>query len=429
VEAEKNTRIVVARKPKMNYDDAIAFLTSGEGEIIPGIERISSLIQSLSNPHAGMKIVHIAGTNGKGSVAAFVSSVLTEAGFIVGKFNSPWISNINEVVLVGEEKIADQEICDIAEEMFAVAGECTAFEKLTALAFCHFRNRNCQYVVLEAGMGGAFDATNFINTSVVSVITKVSIDHQSFLGETLAEIAKHKAGIIKKGCPVICAPQEFVVSDAIKKVAVSRNAKLTFLNFDDLTVIEMNLNGSRFCLEGKEYVISLVGEHQIENAFLAVKVLDLLDLDYETIRIGLSKTAWAGRFQIICRQPWVILDGAHNVEGMKSLVSNLKLFFSNQKIIFVFGALKDKEVKRMTSIMAEVAGEIHTVSLENSRAFQGKELAEIVGIIFENVYESDNISEAIKIVMEKAQKDDVIVACGSLFLGDKFDTEVCKYVF
>ena len=413
----------------MNYDDAIAFLTSGEGEIIPGIERISSLIQSLSNPHAGMKIVHIAGTNGKGSVAAFVSSVLTEAGFIVGKFNSPWISNINEVVLVGEEKIADQEICDIAEEMFAVAGECTAFEKLTALAFCHFRNRNCQYVVLEAGMGGAFDATNFINTSVVSVITKVSIDHQSFLGETLAEIAKHKAGIIKKGCPVICAPQEFVVSDAIKKVAVSRNAKLTFLNFDDLTVIEMNLNGSRFCLEGKEYVISLVGEHQIENAFLAVKVLDLLDLDYETIRIGLSKTAWAGRFQIICRQPWVILDGAHNVEGMKSLVSNLKLFFSNQKIIFVFGALKDKEVKRMTSIMAEVAGEIHTVSLENSRAFQGKELAEIVGIIFENVYESDNISEAIKIVMEKAQKDDVIVACGSLFLGDKFDTEVCKYVF
>ncbi|MEI6131224.1 MAG: folylpolyglutamate synthase/dihydrofolate synthase family protein [Bacillota bacterium] len=413
----------------MKYDDAIAFLTSGEGEIIPGIERISSLIQSLSNPHAGMKIVHIAGTNGKGSVAAFVSSVLTEAGFIVGKFNSPWISNINEVVLVGEEKITDQEICDIAEEMFSVVGECTAFEKLTALAFCHFRNRNCQYVVLEAGMGGAFDATNFINTSVVSVITKVSIDHQSFLGETLAEIAKHKAGIIKTGCPVICAPQEFVVSEAIKKVAVSRNSKLTFLNINDLTVIEMNLNGSRFYLEGKEYVVSLVGEHQIENAFLAVKVLNLLDIDYESIRIGLSKTTWAGRFQIICRQPWVILDGAHNVEGMKVLVSNLKLFFSNQKIIFVFGALKDKEVKKMTSIMAEVAGEIHTVSLENRRAFQGKQLAEFVRIVFENVYESDNINDAIKIVMEKARKEEVIVACGSLFLGDKFDTEVCKYVF
>ena len=427
----------------MNYNEAVAFLLDGEGEVKPGLERISKLIQDLSNPHAGMKIIHVAGTNGKGSVAAFISTVMIETGKRIGCFNSPWISKINESIFVNGEMISDQELVETVEQILPFSAGATHFEKLTALAFCHFRNKNCEYVVLEAGMGGAFDATNFIATSIVSVLTKISLDHQSFLGETLKEIAKHKAGIIKNDSQVVCATQSKEVFDEIELEATRKHAKLFVLNPSDFTIVKHTIDGSKFRFrsfsgDDLEYKIQLAGHHQVENCCLAILALHQIlktcseyeecdDVDQLVLR-GVSKTRWAGRFEVVCRMPWLILDGAHNFDGVNTLVENLKEFFPGTKSTFIFGVLKDKNVEEMAGNLSEIAGCFYAVTPDNNRALASSELAKILRKNFENVHDSDKISEALKIVMENAAHDDVIVVCGSLYLLNQINLEVCKYV-
>ena len=449
VAAEKNSRIVAARNRNiairkansMIYTEAIEFLLSGEGEIKPGLERISKLIQNLSNPHTGMKIIHIAGTNGKGSVAAYISNVLFEAGFRVGRFNSPWLSKVNNCICVDGEVISDEEIINSAAEILPYSFGVTQFEKLTALAFCHFRNKNCEYVVLEAGMGGSFDATNFISTSVVSVITKVSIDHQTFLGETLKEIAKHKAGIIKKGCEVVVAAQMPEVMTQILLECERKGAKLAVVNQKEINVEKMDLNGSRFHF-GRDnssnfFEIAMLGDHQIENCCLAILALrkifgncekfkEYLETE-EIIRNGVKNVVWPGRFEIVCRRPWVIVDGAHNVDGMKSLLAGLNTFFPKLNPIFIVGVMKDKEVEAMMNLLSKAAKRIISITPNNQRALHSFELAEIAKKYFENVLDGDTIENAIRIAMNEAKSDDVIVVCGSLYI-DQVKDEVCRYV-
>jgi len=440
VAAEKNIRIATAWNKLMNDNEAIDFLLSGQGEIKPGLEQISKLMQALSNPHAGMKIVHIAGTNGKGSVSAYIATVLEEAGYQTGTFNSPWIHSIHECIRVNGERITNQEIVEIVAEMKPHAEDATQFEKLTALAFCHFRNRNCAYVVLEAGMGGAFDATNFISTSVVSVITKVSMDHQSFLGETLKEIASHKAGIIKHGNVVVSAPQEPIVMAEIVKEAKIKSAELIVLNPNEAEIEKITVDGSRFQFGPvlAPFETSMLGLHQIENCCLAILALRQVfnrceeygDCDEieGLIRKGIARTTWPGRFEVLCRAPWVIVDGAHNVDGVRALLDTIACFFPTARPRFIVGILKDKEVTEMVQLIAKVAGAIVSATPQNVRAFPSGELSKIASNYCENVRDGGTINNAIKIAMQDCKADDVVVICGSLYLNDQVNDEVCQYV-
>ncbi|MEI6602356.1 MAG: folylpolyglutamate synthase/dihydrofolate synthase family protein [Clostridia bacterium] len=424
----------------MDNNDAIDYLLSGTGEIKPGVERISKLIQALSNPHAGMKIVHIAGTNGKGSVSAYLAAILEEAGFQTGIFNSPWIHSINECIRVNGELITNQEIVEIVAEMKPLAEDTTQFEKLMALAFCHFRNRNCSYVVLEAGMGGAFDATNFISTSVVSVITKVSMDHQSFLGETLKEIAAHKAGIIKHGGVVVSAPQEPIVMAEIEKESKIKSAELIVLNPKDAIIEKLTVDGSRFQFGSDlaPFETSMLGLHQIENGCLAILASRELFKRCEVygdceeveaiIRKGIARATWPGRFEIICRSPWVIVDGAHNVNGVQALLDTLACFFPNRRPKFILGILKDKDVTAMVRLIAGATDAIVTATPQNERAFPSGELSKIASNYCENVRDGGTINNAIKIMMQDRNTEDIVVICGSLYLIDQVNDEVCQYV-
>ena len=434
----------------MEYDEAIDFLLNGGGEIKPGLARISDLIEKLLNPHTGMKIVHIAGTNGKGSVATFISAVLEEAGFVTGCFNSPWITKVNNCICVNGEIISNQELCNIVQEMLPCSTEATQFEKLTALAFCHFRNMNCEFVVLEAGMGGQCDATNFISTSLVSVITKISMDHQQFLGETLEKIAKHKAGIIKTGGKVFVAPQNFVVMAEITKVCKEKNAALTLLNLNDIFIEKISIEGTKFKFDtDMDFEIGMIGTHQVENCCLAILVLreilgsqkeflglkNLEEIEEieeikereEFIRNGIKRASWPGRFEVICHEPWIVVDGAHNVDGMNSLLNGLKKFFPERKLVFLIGILKDKEVEKLIQMISKYANKIVAVTPTNHRALKSLELVEIALNHCANVWDGGTIKNAMRIVIEDVGKEDVIVACGSLFIIDEVKIEVSKY--
>ena len=417
----------------MNYEDAMNFIqnTNKFGSVL-GLDNIRELLERLGNPQDQLRVVHIAGTNGKGSTLAFLAGIFRESGYRAGRYVSPASFSYEERFRINEENISKKDLCFYMEKIKNVAEEMvkdglshpTMFEIETALSFLYFLDKKVDVVLLETGMGGRLDATNVVKKPIATVIASIGMDHMQFLGDTLEKIASEKAGIIKEGCPVISYDNTKEVNEVIKNKAKQMHAKVTFVNSAGIRVLQESLNGESFSYrssDGRWYEkieIPLLGRHQINNAALALETLNVIKnyyciSDFQT-EDGMRKTIWRGRIEILEREPMVICDGAHNPDGAKSLLSFLQNNFTNQRLIYIMGVLSDKDYEQMVQILAPAADKIYTVAPDNPRALSSRELCNCISKYHQNVEERQRLAECLSEVRQKAEKDDVIIICGTL---------------
>ena len=417
----------------MNYEEAMNFIqnTNKFGSVL-GLDNIRELLERLGNPQDQLRVVHIAGTNGKGSTLAFLAGIFRESGYRAGRYVSPASFSYEERFRINEENISKKDLCFYMEKIKNVAEEMvkdglshpTMFEIETALSFLYFLDKKVDVVLLETGMGGRLDATNVVKKPIATVIASIGMDHMQFLGDTLEKIASEKAGIIKEGCPVISYDNTKEVNEVIKNKAKQMHAKVTFVNSAGIRVLQESLNGESFSYrssDGRWYEkieIPLLGRHQINNAALALETLNVIKnyyciSDFQT-EDGMRKTIWRGRIEILEREPMVICDGAHNPDGAKSLISFLQNNFTNQRLIYIMGVLSDKDYEQMVQILAPAADKIYTVAPDNPRALSSRELCNCISKYHQNVEERQRLAECLSEVRQKAEKDDVIIICGTL---------------
>ena len=417
----------------MNYEEAMNFIqnTNKFGSVL-GLDNIRELLERLGNPQDQLRVVHIAGTNGKGSTLAFLAGIFRESGYRAGRYVSPASFSYEERFRINEENISKKDLCFYMEKIKTVAEEMvkdglshpTMFEIETALSFLYFLDKKVDVVLLETGMGGRLDATNVVKKPIATVIASIGMDHMQFLGDTLEKIASEKAGIIKEGCPVISYDNTKEVNEVIKNKAKQMHAKVTFVNSAGIRVLQESLNGESFSYrssDGRWYEkieIPLLGRHQINNAALALETLNVIKnyyciSDFQT-EDGMRKTIWRGRIEILEREPMVICDGAHNPDGAKSLLSFLQNNFTNQRLIYIMGVLSDKDYEQMVQILAPAADKIYTVAPDNPRALSSRELCNCISKYHQNVEERQRLAECLSEVRQKAEKDDVIIICGTL---------------
>ena len=389
-----------------------------------GLENIRVLCNELGNPQNDYKIIHIAGTNGKGSTSTTIETILLEAGFKVGKYTSPHILKFNERIRANRKDISDEEIVKYYQLLKNIIHKTnikpTFFEVTTAMMFKYFSDLNLEYVVLETGMGGRFDATNICQAEIC-VITNVSLDHTEYLGDTIYKIAREKAGIIKNTPKVIVADSnpDFLKAISEEKVEIVnvlekyKEAKkiLNFKNF--LTEIY---------IDNEKYEFSLFGDYQFKNFLTAYEVLKELGIPNNIIKSGCQKVVWQCRFERFSLQPLVILDGAHNVDGMTELCKTIKQGYTPNEVVFITSILKDKDVKHMLPIMRETTDNIIFTSLkENPRGTSGEDifnqLEDKRGALVEN-----DIIKAFEIAKNLNKK--VIIICGSFYTLSKFKEEI-----
>lgn len=405
--------------------------------IVPGLDSIEELCRRMDNPQAGLQFVHIAGTNGKGSTLAYVSTILQCAGYRVGRYVSPTIFEYRERIQVNARPITKVALGEGMELVRAACNEMVAeglqqptpFEVETALAFWYFRKKECDIVVLETGMGGLGDATNLITNTLAAVITPVSMDHMQFLGNTLEEIAEQKAGIIKPGCAVISAGQSDGVTEVIARKAEEWGCSLTLSADSDATRVKYGLEKQQFDYAGyKKLTIRLAGQHQIANAVLAIDTIKALagkgfPVSEKALYRGLLETEWPGRFTVIAKKPYFIVDGAHNEDAAEKLAESIEFYFTNKRIIYIMGILKDKAYEKIIDLTYKYADQIITITPpENPRAMHAYDLAREIAKVHPKVTAVDSLEEAVEMSRLLAGKEDVIIAFGSLsYLGRLMD--------
>ncbi len=426
----------------MNYNEAVDFIHSTKklGNKL-GLENIKRLMDTLGNPQDKLKFVHIAGTNGKGSTAAFISSILIEAGYKTGIFTSPYIQRFNERIRINNNDIENDDLAKttalVKENIENLVAEGNAhpteFEIVTAIALKYFYDKNCDIVVFEVGLGGRLDSTNVIQTPELSIITTISYDHMEYLGETLQEIAFEKAGIIKPNGDVLVYPQEDSVKKVFEDISLERNAKLHKADFSTIRPISHSLDGQVFDFEKyKNLQIKLLGNNQLKNASMAIKAAELLaskgfKINEEKIRQGLLKAEWAGRFEVLCKKPVLVIDGAHNVQGIEAFVENIETYFLKQKITFVAGVLADKNYKEMFEKVIHLAKKFLTITPDNPRALSAEDLKSFLNNYIEDVQAFESIEEAINNAIKNIDDNDVICVFGSLyFIGEVRDFKFCE---
>lgn len=414
----------------MNYNEALSYIHGTlKFGLKLGLNNIASLLELMDNPQDKLKYVHVAGTNGKGSTVAFISSILMASGYKTGIYTSPYIQRFTERIKINADEIREEDLARITEyvkskvDIMVERGENhpTEFEIVTAIAFQYFLEQRCDVVVLEVGLGGRFDSTNIIKTPDLAVITTISYDHTDRLGNTLSAIAYEKAGIIKPGGDVVSYAQDGEAAIVLKEVSTERNAKLYSVDFTDIEPKEFDIQRQVFDYGAyKALEISLLGGHQLKNAAVAVKAAELLigkgySITPETVRQGLKSAKWPGRLEILGTSPVFIIDGAHNIEGARGLKNALDKYFPGRKTTFIIGVLADKDYKAM---MEEVLGNcerIIAVAPKSDRALPASELAQAASAYCKNIYVSDTIEEAIRTSLQTASKEDVICAFGSLY--------------
>ena len=371
----------------MNYNEALEYIHSVEWMgSRPGLSRTQELLSGLGNPEKGMKFVHVAGTNGKGSTCAMLNSILMTAGYKVGLYTSPYIVRFNERMQINGIPISDDELAELVSVIKPIAESMedkpTEFELITAVAFLYFKKHDCDIVVLEVGMGGRLDSTNVIESSVVSVITGIALDHTSVLGNTIESIAFEKAGIIKNGCPVVYGGRD---DDAFKIISEKANecgSELVRTRLDALKIHKMSIEGTQF---GYTYYInlnlSLLGVYQPENAATVLETVCLLNkqgfvIKLQHIKDGLKNARWRARFELLANDPPVIFDGSHNIQGVTAAANSIKSFFGDNKVVLLMGVLADKDYKEMVEILSPLAERVFAVTPSSPRALDSAELAE-----------------------------------------------------
>lgn len=393
----------------------------------PGLSRTYDLLERIGNPHKKLKFVHVAGTNGKGSTCSFLSSVLTKAGYKTGLYTSPYINFFNERMRINGECISDSDLeyfTDIIRpHADAMADPPTEFELITALAMLYFAEKKCDIVVLEVGMGGELDSTNVIDTPECAVITSIGLDHTAFLGDTVSKVASAKAGIIKGGS-VVCYEGYGDAYDVIKTACDEKNAELVCPDFTKIENLVSDIYGSTFDYDGmKNIKIKLAGSYQPYNAVTALTALRVLakkgyNINEEHIREGFAETLWSGRFEILGKNPVFILDGAHNPHGMTAAANSLKALFPDKKIVFVTGAMADKDISGMYSLIVPISDIFYTTTPNNTRSMPKEQLAKEIEKIGGKAEYADDFEDAIRKALKRAGKDGVVAALGSLYFSN-----------
>ena len=419
----------------MNYEEARVYLdnVAKYGSVL-GLDAMRELLRRLGNPEKGRKIVHIAGTNGKGSVLAFLSTVLTESGYRVGRYISPTLFSYRERIQVDGEYIEKEPLARLVTRIREASEAMdrdgfrtpTAFEIETALGLLYFAEKKCDIVVLETGMGGRDDATNAIAEVMMEIFASISLDHLGVLGNDLTEIAECKADIIRKNSLVISAFQKEEAAEVLKRTAAERNAKLITVDPGQISDVKYGYEEQSFSYGAEKNIrIHLAGAYQIENAALAWEAVQgLRSLGFrisdEAFRRGMEKTVWRGRFTCIHREPLVIMDGAHNEDAAKKLAASIETYFPGRKISYIMGVCKDKEYEKVIRITAPYAAKVTAVETPgNPRALPKEELKKVWETFGVPVTTADTIAEAVKENITSAEKEEIILVFGSLsFLGE-----------
>lgn len=419
----------------MNYQEARVYLDDAAkyGSVL-GLENMREMMAGLGDPQDQLKFIHISGTNGKGSVLAYLSTILKEAGYRVGRYVSPTLFSYRERIQVNEEYIKKESyarhvsaIKKVIDDMTA-AGKAhpTPFEIETAVAFLYFAEEHCDIVVLETGLGGDTDATNIIRTPVMEVLVSISMDHMQFLGNTITEIARHKAGIIKPGTVVVSARQQPEAMRVIEEKAKEQRAELVKADWTQAENVRYGIKEQSFSYGGLEDLkIHLAGSYQIPNAVTAVEAAAALQklgyaISEEHLRAGLAKTRWRGRFSVLCEKPLFIMDGAHNRDGAQMLKASIEQYFDGKRIIAICGMFRDKEYEKVLVLIAPYLSKLIAIETPgNPRALPKEELAQTAKRYLTDVECAETVADAVQTAFTQTNEEDVIVAFGSLsFLGE-----------
>ncbi|WP_010678306.1 bifunctional folylpolyglutamate synthase/dihydrofolate synthase [Bacillus timonensis] len=427
------------------YEDALSWI---HGRLRlgmkPGLARMEWMMARLNNPEKKIKAIHVAGTNGKGSTVSYIRNILQEAGYQVGTFTSPYIETFNERISVNGKPISNDEIVSLLQVIKPLAEELegtefggpTEFEVITAMALYYFGERSeIDFVIMEVGLGGRLDSTNVI-TPLVSIITSIGFDHMNILGDTIEEIASEKAGIIKPNVPVITAVDQNEAIDVISNKAKEMNSPIYQLGQDFFILDHQSTNGETFTVKSMNKTfqnnkITMKGSHQVRNASLAIMAVHILQTNgilqvkQSELAAGLEKTTWIGRFEEISKQPLVILDGAHNPEGIKSLVETIGAHLNKKQVHIIFSALSDKKLDAMIGQLEAVAETLTFTSFDFPRAASTQELYENSSAQ-EHILQNDDWRKAVETGVERvsSKKDAALVITGSLY----FISEVRRFL-
>lgn len=395
-----------------------------------GLDAMKRLMSELGDVQDKLHIIHVAGTNGKGSVCAMISSILQRAGYRVGVYTSPSVFDWREQYQINGQPISRQRFLEVLTpikagcERLKAQGRTlpTIFEVETAAAFLYFYQEKCQVVVLETGMGGAEDATNIIRKPLISVITSISMDHMKFLGNRLEEIAAAKAGIIKDhGKAAVLKPRQREIQDILEKVCREKGAALYYGDAEKAEYVKREGGFLRFTYgELGEICLSMTGSYQVENSICVIEAVKILQgegwkITDSDIRAGLENARWEGRFSALCQKPLFLIDGAHNADAAEKLRQTLEMCFTNEKIIYIIGVLADKDYEKMLEILLPLAWKVYTVTPDSPRALPGETLAKEAGKHHGDVVCRSSVSEAVSAAFSLGEQEDaVILAFGSL---------------
>ncbi len=421
----------------MTYKQAIDRINElGRFGINLGLGRIEKLLENMGNPEKKLKIIHIGGTNGKGSVSTMLMSILAENGYKAGLFTSPFIVDFREGMQINGEMISKELLAQCSEfvlshwEKSKVNGEFpTQFEVMTAIAFEWFWRSECDFICLEVGMGGKGDSTNVIPPPVLQILTSISLDHMGILGSTIEEIAIEKSGIVKGGITVAYPCVDKNVVEIISKRCIDTGSELVQPVLEKLEIVSNDWRHTNFKYRGVEYTKKLYGEFQIYNAVTAIEsAFQLRRLGFiindEAILKGVANASLPARMEVLQEKPLIILDGSHNVGGVNALLVTLEQL-KNRNITILMGVLADKEYETIVSTVARYAKRFIAVEPNNPRKLDCEKLADLASSYCSNVSFYKNHEEAVKIACDCLEDDDILIACGSLYLAGDIRSLMC----
>ena len=422
----------------MDLPSAKQFIEDKNGlGITLGLDNIMELLTRLGNPEKDVKCLHIGGTNGKGSIFAFLQDILMESGMKVGRYISPTIIDYLERFQINKEYMSEEAfpryVKLVKEQVDAMVSEGmtspSAFEIETAIAFLYFKEENVDVALIECGMGGALDATNVLENPMASVFASISLDHMTFLGNTVEEIAQNKSMIIKENSICIAHPQRKKVSEVLKCRCDEVNATYIEVDEANISVISEDVTGSCFTYKNGEYEISLPGTFQIGNACTAIEIAQVVfELDYNLIAKAIKETSWAGRFTKVNDEPLTIIDGAHNEKAWSELNASINKYFTNRQIIYIIGVLRDKEYDKMVDILKDTMSYAIVITPDTPRGLDKEILANMLLVNGVPATTASTAEEAISLAYEEAEEEDVVMICGSLsFLAEYLNYDYSEH--
>lgn len=421
----------------MRYEEAMKYITEvGNFGSNYGLERTHKLLEYLGNPEKELKFIHIAGTNGKGSTTSMITEILMGSGYKVGMYTSPFIEEFEERIQINRNNIPKETLASLMDEVKLSVDKViedgynhpTEFEIITVLMLLYFKRENIDFGVIEVGLGGTLDSTNVI-TPILQVITSISFDHTNLLGNTLEEIAREKAGIIKKGIPTVIYPQQEEALNVIKNKCFEMDSELYIANSDNLKFESVVNDDKPYQLlkynDEIDILLPLLGEHQIINLSVAMKTIEVLnnrnitDISIDNITKSIKSVIWKGRLEVLSNNPYVVIDGAHNIQGIQILSKNIKKYFEYDNLYLILGILADKDVEEMIKVITPMAKKVYAVTPNSIRAELAEDLKKEIIKYNENCQAYDDYKEAYLTALNDADENDLILASGSLYMvGD-----------